>query len=103
MFGLKTSDIEVIIEILKRHPDVEEAIIFGSRAMGNYKVGSDVDIALKGGLKPNTANEITVQLNERISLPYKFDVIAYPTLTHKPLLEHIDRFGKILYKRLEGA
>ena len=52
MFGLKDSDINAIIAILKRYPDVKEAIIFGSRAMGNYKPGSDIDIALKGKRKP---------------------------------------------------
>lgn len=99
MFGLKAKDIDLIVEILQRHPDVEEALVYGSRAMGNYKPGSDIDIVLKGKLKPETANEITVELNERLPLPYKFDVIAYSAISHKPLIEHIDRYGKVLYKR----
>jgi len=97
MFGLKDSDIEWILRVLKYYPDVEEAIIFGSRAMGNYKPGSDVDIALKGTLHPETAMNIYAELNERIPLPYKFDVVNYSTLSHKPLLEHIDRHGKTFY------
>jgi len=64
VFGLKTSDLDLIIEILRRYPDVEEALIFGSRAMGNYKPGSDVDIALKGKLKPETSRDVAVELGD---------------------------------------
>jgi predicted nucleotidyltransferase len=99
MFGLRSSDIDLIVEILRRHPDIEEAIIFGSRAIGNYKPGSDVDIALKGNLNSEISNDVSVELNERVPLPYKFDVVAYATLSHMPLIEHIDRYGKVVYKK----
>jgi predicted nucleotidyltransferase len=99
MFGLTPSDIDLIIKTLRAHPDVEEAIVFGSRAMGNFKPGSDVDIALKGNLGPETCTDIAVELNERLPLPYKFDVLAYPALSDKPLIEHIDHYGKVLYKK----
>lgn len=98
MFGLKASDIDQIIEVLRRYPDVEEVILYGSRAMGNYKPGSDVDLALKGNLRPETPRNITAELNERLPLPYKFDVVAYSAISHQPLIEHIDQYGKILYK-----
>jgi predicted nucleotidyltransferase len=97
MFGLREQDILSIVDVLRRYPNVEEAIIFGSRAMGNYRPGSDVDIALKGNLEPNTSTDIAVELNERIPLPYKFDIINYSEISHKPLIDHIHRFGKILY------
>ena len=45
MFGLLDRDIKYIIKALEQHDEIEKAIIFGSRAMGNYKKGSDVDIA----------------------------------------------------------
>lgn len=89
----------MITEVLQRYPDVEEVVIYGSRAMGNYKPGSDVDLALKGNLKPETSINVAVELNERLPLPYKFDVTAYSTLSNKPLIEHIDRYGKTFYKR----
>jgi predicted nucleotidyltransferase len=101
MFGLSASDIARLIQVINSYLDVEEAIVFGSRAMGNYKPGSDVDIALKGNLKPETADDIAIELNERIPLPYKFDVVAYASLSHhQPLLDHIDRYGKTLFKRV---
>lgn len=98
MFGLKKQDINAIVEIIRRYPDVKEAIIFGSRAMNNYKPGSDVDIALKGNLKSDTSTHIAVELNERLPLPYKFDILDYSEISHKPLIEQINQFGKILYR-----
>ena len=100
MFGLSTQDIDLLVETLRRYPDIEEAIVFGSRAIGNYKEGSDVDIALKGNLLPETSSKIYVEFNEHLPLPYKFDVIAYSAISHKPLLEHIDTHGKTLYRKL---
>ena len=100
MFGLSASDIARLIQVISSYPDVEEAIVFGSRAMGNYKPCSDVDIALKGNLKPQTADNIAIELNERIPLPYKFDVVAYPSLSNRPLSDHIDQYGKTLFKRV---
>jgi len=102
MFGLKPSDLKVIVKILRQHPEVEEAVVFGSRAMGNYKPGSDVDIALKGQISSDAVIDISAELNEQIPLPYKFDVVAYSSITHKPLIEHIDRHGKQFYKRTKN-
>jgi predicted nucleotidyltransferase len=99
MFGLKDSDIAFILSVLQKHPDVEEALIFGSRAMGNYKPGSDIDIALKGKLHPETVIAITIELNQRLPLPYKFDVLDYGDLTPGPFSEHIDRYGQTLYTK----
>ena len=48
MFGLLDRDIKYIIKALEQHDEIEKAVIFGSRAMGNYKKGSDVDIAIIG-------------------------------------------------------
>lgn len=97
MFGLKSSDIDLIVKTLRRYPEVEEAMIFGSRAMGNYKPGSDVDIALKGNVTSHAVTNISAELNEQLPLPYKFDVVAYSAITHKPLIEHIDQYGKQFY------
>lgn len=102
MFGLSQSDIEYIINVIKCFSQVDSAIVYGSRAMGNYKLGSDVDLALKGdAVSEAIAWEISVQLNERSPLPYKFDVLAYSCLINQALKQHIDQCGKSLYENLK--
>jgi uncharacterized protein len=98
-FGLKENDLEKIIAILNQQPQVEEAFIFGSRVKGNYKNGSDVDIALKGKeLNFSITAHISYLLNEETTMPYKFDVVNYHTITNKDLAAHIDRLGACFYK-----
>ena len=102
-FGLKEKDTEKIISVLSEHPEVEEAIIFGSRAKGNYKKGSDIDIALKGKLTFKIVSHISFVLNEETAMPYKFDVLNYHTIRNKDLTEHIDRSGISFYNRSESS
>ena len=97
-FGLKDGDIEIIIAILKKYPRIEQALIFGSRAKGNYKPGSDVDIVLKGDVDDSTT-EIGFSLNEDSLLPYKFDVLDYNSISNKNLIDHINRVGIVFYVR----
>ncbi len=96
--GLKKRDIDDILKALKQCPEVEEAIIFGSRAKGNCKPGSDVDLAVKG---KNVTHDIVLKLlellNEELSLPYFFDVVHYEKINSRELVDHIDRVGEIVY------
>lgn len=98
--GLRISDLESIISILQCKSNVEKAFIFGSRANGTNKNGSDVDIALVGEeLDHNTVTQISYLLNEETVMPYKFDVLNYNKINSKELLSHIDRVGKLIYTR----
>jgi predicted nucleotidyltransferase len=100
MFGLTNADIEIITTIFQSHSEIKRVIIFGSRAMGNYKPGSDVDLALQGDTINNILTDaINVELNERSPLPYKFDVVAYTKELHADLKTHIDNYGKIFYQK----
>ena len=99
MFGLRDTDITEIKEILERFPEVESARIFGSRAKGNYKNGSDVDIALFGkNINFNIVLDISSILNEESSMPYYFDVLDYKSIENKDLVHHIDRIGQLFFK-----
>lgn len=76
-YGLSNDTIEKILSIFGAHPAIEEVILYGSRAKGNYRNGSDIDLCLKGeGL---TLNELLTIENEidDLLLPYKFDVSIY--------------------------
>ncbi|MBI5214215.1 MAG: nucleotidyltransferase domain-containing protein [Ignavibacteriae bacterium] len=98
--GLSEQDTSNILEVLEQFPEVDEAVIYGSRAKGNYRSGSDVDIALKGNqLTYNTIVSISFQLNEDTLLPYHFDVTDYSKISNSDLREHIDRVGKKFYSR----
>lgn len=92
--GFQQSDLAIIVSVLQKYPEVDEAVLFGSRAKGNYKTGSDVDIALKGEhLTAEITSNISYQLNEETPLPYKFDVLNYHVISNTDLKEHIDRVG----------
>ena len=97
-FGLKDGDIEIIISILKKYIQIEQALIFGSRAKGNYKPGSDVDIVLKGCVH-EVITDISFSLNEDSLLPYKFDVLDYDSISNQNLIDHINRVGIVFYEK----
>jgi uncharacterized protein len=99
-FGLLDTDMEAIISIVSQHSKVDMAIIFGSRAKGIFKNGSDVDIALKGeSLDFDTISQISYSLNEETNMPYRFDILNYYAINEPALKEHIDRVGIEFYKR----
>lgn len=95
-FGLDDRTRHLIISVLERHPELSEARVFGSRAMGSYRPESDIDVALYGEVDEQTAARIAGELEE-LPLPYSFDVRAYPCLRHQPLREHIDRVGRAIF------
>ncbi len=96
--GLTKKDIKTIIEVFKKYPEVETAVLYGSRAMCNYKRGSDIDIALKGEqLTSSICSHIHFELEEETLLPYFFDITDYQSISNDKLKEHIDRVGKVIY------
>ena len=99
-FGLLNEDVEKIIKVFKNQPKVQSALIFGSRAKGNFKPGSDVDLVLKGTeLDFGIVNQISYWLNEETTMPYKFDVLDYKSITETDLVEHIDKVGIEIFNR----
>ena len=99
-FGLTSKDIELIRSAIETHSTIEEVLVFGSRAMGNYKNGSDVDLAIKGDeVSFRVISRLGAQLNEELPLPYQFDVIDYATIDTPALKKHIDSRGLVFFKR----
>ena len=95
-FGLSAQLLTNIREVFAQHPSIQQAVIYGSRAMGNYKNGSDIDIALK--MKPdadislNEFNQIQWELDDLMS-PYRFDLCIYQNIDNPEFKSHIDRVG----------
>lgn len=96
-FGFKADEFKMIRAVFREFPSISKVIIFGSRAMDNFKPGSDVDIALEGCLTDDIVAKVRQRLNEELPLPYVFDVFDKGSIANKALQEHIKKFGKILY------
>ncbi len=96
-FGLKEETIGRINSIFARHPQIKEAILYGSRAKGNFKKGSDIDLALKG-TKLNLAliNKISLEIDDLL-LPYSFDLSILSQISNPDLIDHIKRRGLLFY------
>lgn len=99
MFGLNDNDLQYIVEIFKNYPQIEEVLIFGSRALNTHKKGSDIDIVLKGKEIEKIVPTISGILNEESHIPYFCDVLDYNILDNEALKNHIDRVGKQIYKK----
>lgn len=97
-FGISEKSFKKILDALTKFPEIKKAIIFGSRAIGNAKPGSDIDIALEGEkITDEIVRDIKVVLNEKVNIPYFVDVINLNTIKNDELEEHIHNFGKILF------
>jgi predicted nucleotidyltransferase len=97
--GLSDRDSATIIEIFKKYSDVALVTIFGSRAKGNYKKGSDIDLAImNANVTPETITKLKGDFEES-SLPYSVDLVNYANLNHIEMKEHIKRVGIVFYKK----
>jgi len=102
-YGLREETIQKICSVLSRHPAIEKAVLYGSRAKGTFKPGSDIDLSLHGAaITAKELGEIDSELDDLL-LPYTFDLLIFDTLTHAKLREHIERVGKVFYARPYAA
>ncbi|HHX60200.1 MAG TPA: nucleotidyltransferase domain-containing protein [Epulopiscium sp.] len=100
MYGLLDRDLKFILEAIGKHAEIEEVIIFGSRAMGNYKKGSDIDLALKGEkVSGKVVRRLSDDLEEEYPLPYFFDIVSYNDIADEAFKNHIDTIGISLWKK----
>lgn len=96
-FGLPERTIKDLYNYFFKKNDIEKVIIFGSRAKGTYRNGSDIDFAIL--TKNNkTFYKIAGELDD-LPTPYKFDIINYSKLEDCAIKESIDKYGKIFYIR----
>lgn len=93
LYGLKEDTVKKIQDVFAAFPEVDNVILYGSRAIGNYKNGSDIDLTIKGkDLNLSVLNKISLQLDE-LYLPYTFDLSVYAHISSEALLDHIRRVG----------
>jgi predicted nucleotidyltransferase len=99
-FGLTDSTIEKISNVLAQYPQIEKAILYGSRAKGNYKHGSDIDLTLLGdsNLTLRVLYNIMDKLEELL-LPYTIDLSIFANINDADVRAHIERVGVVFYER----
>lgn len=98
-YGLSDKTLTAMLQAFKNYDELVSVVLFGSRAMGNYRNGSDIDLALLGNVSQATRDSLSTQLNEVLPLPYFFDIVIYAKLSNKTLKEHIDDKGVVIYQR----
>jgi uncharacterized protein len=102
-FGLNESTIEKINRIFAGCPDVEKVLLYGSRAKGNFRPGSDIDLTIAGDeVSWSSLLRIENELDDLL-LPYKIDLSLMRQIDNPELLAHIERVGVVFYERGEGA
>lgn len=100
-YGLPLSTIARIQTVFAHYRQVSQVILYGSRAKGNFRPGSDIDLTVKGdGLTYDDLGHLELELDDLL-LPYKIDLSLYDMLDHADLLAHITRVGVVFYDQAQ--
>jgi len=98
-YGLKEETIVGLQTIFSHFSEVEKAILYGSRAKGNFKPSSDIDITLKGDLlNLNILNQIEWELDDLL-LPYTIDLSVFHFLNNEDLIDNVKKEGMVIYEK----
>ncbi len=101
-YGLTKETLQQMIDIFTQISRIEEVILYGSRAIGSYREGSDIDLALKGkDLDISDLLKLGAALEE-LDLPYHFDLLIFERIENSDLITHIGRVGKTIYVNKQG-
>lgn len=96
-YGLPQTATEAIKNVFKQYPSIKQVILYGSRAKGNYRVSSDIDLCIiDQSLKLTKLLEIENKIDDLL-LPWKIDLSLKHTIDNQDLLEHIQRVGIMFY------
>jgi predicted nucleotidyltransferase len=96
--GLSPGELASLRSVFARHPEIEEVFLFGSRAMGNHRPESDIDLAVRGIDDERAVEALADELDE-LPLPFLFDVKSLGGIQNPALLEHVRRVGRSIFAR----
>jgi len=97
--GLSSDTVRRMVAVFSHYPEIEKAVLYGSRAKGNFRTGSDIDLTLLGEkLDSHILGRVGGELDDLL-LPYKLDLSIFHQLTHRDLIAHIRRVGKTFYEK----
>lgn len=98
LFGLPNNAIEKIRAVFAQYNEIKKVILYGSRAKGNYRLGSDIDLCIEGEtLNLTQLLNIENQLDDLL-LPWKIDLSLKHQIDNQALLEHIEDYGVVFYE-----
>jgi predicted nucleotidyltransferase len=99
MYGLTTKQIDQIQAVFKKHSIIDKVVLYGSRAKGNYRDGSDIDLTLFGhAINISTLHALENELDDLL-LPYSIDLSVFDKIENEDLIQHIDRIGVVFYEK----
>ena len=102
-FGLPLAAVEKIRAVFAHHPEVETVVLYGSRAKGNYKTGSDIDLTMYGDDLNHSILLTILDELEDLLLPWTIDLSIFRQIDNVSLREHIERIGVAFYLRVGAA
>ena len=95
--GLGSDETGKLGTIFDAEPSIVEVVLYGSRAKGTYRSGSDIDLTLKGhDLSTNWLMELAGKIDDLL-LPYEVDLSIYEHIENQDLIDHIRRVGKVVF------
>lgn len=96
-FGLKEATINQIISVFSQYPQIQKVLLYGSRAKGNYRNGSDIDLTLIGDVSYSQLSSIEDKIDDLL-LPYSFDISIFSDVDNPDLVDNINRIGVVFYE-----
>ena len=97
-FGLSDTVIKELQDVFRRHTNIKKVLIFGSRSKGNYRAGSDIDLAVIGNdIDYNQLLSILCEIDD-LELFYSVDLLDYQKKKGTSIGDHIDRVGQVFYE-----
>ena len=98
-FGLSKLTIEKLNSVFAKFPEIEEVIIYGSRAKGNFREGSDIDLTIKGeNVTEAICTNVWLEIDDS-DTPYLVDLSIFHHLDSASLIDHIKKVGKVFYRK----
>ena len=96
--GIEKSTLDYLMQALASYKEIEKVLLFGSRAKGSSRPGSDIDLAIQGkNCTPELALDLKAFLNEKLPIPYFIDIVDFESIENAELKKHIERVGKVIY------
>lgn len=98
-FGLPTGDLNAIINVVASVDNVQRAVVYGSRAKGNYRPNSDIDIMLFGDSLTFSDIATVADRLDDLLLPWQIDITARNRVFNSDFIEQVDCYDKVIFNR----